>query len=137
MVFIEHNSLKSNIFLIPYLLCFSGFMFFWVQIFQDPGFSESRFFRVQVLEKYFLANKSYLIDTRDRKLTNTQLSSSFAIRRNFRSKMKSYIKKIQMYWISDQTNSADNYLFKVNNKNSRTRCGVCSKLTIKIPERRQ
>ena len=42
-----------------------------------------------------------------------------------------------MYWISDQTNSADNYLFKVNNKNSRTRCGVCSKLTIKIPERRQ
>ena len=28
-------------------------------------------------------------------------------------------------------------MFKVNNKNTRTRCEICSKLTIKIPERRQ
>ena len=28
------------------------------------------------------------------------------------------------------------YLLKVNNKNTRTRCEICSKLTIKIPERR-
>ena len=28
------------------------------------------------------------------------------------------------------------YLFKVNNGNSRTMCEICSKLTIKIPERR-
>ena len=28
-------------------------------------------------------------------------------------------------------------LLKVNNRNSRTRCEKCSKLTIKIPERRQ
>ena len=54
MVFIEHNSLKSDIFLIPYLFhvfqdsCFSGFRFFRVQVFQSPGFSGSRFFRVQV-----------------------------------------------------------------------------------------
>ena len=27
-------------------------------------------------------------------------------------------------------------LFKVNNKNTRTRCEICSKLTIKTPERR-
>ena len=32
---------------------------------------------------------------------------------------------------------ADIYLLKVNNRNSRTRCEICSKLTIKIPERRQ
>ena len=31
---------------------------------------------------------------------------------------------------------AGNYMFKVNNRNIRTRCGICSKLTIKIPERR-
>ena len=30
---------------------------------------------------------------------------------------------------------AGNYLFKVNNKNTRKRCEICSKLTIKIPER--
>ena len=30
---------------------------------------------------------------------------------------------------------AGNYMFKVNNRNTRTRCGICSKLTIKIPER--
>ena len=28
-------------------------------------------------------------------------------------------------------------MFKVNNRNSRTRCEICSKLTIKTPERRQ
>ena len=27
------------------------------------------------------------------------------------------------------------YLLKVNNKNTRTKCEICSKLTIKIPER--
>ena len=31
---------------------------------------------------------------------------------------------------------AGNYMFKVNNRNTRTRCEICSKLTIKISERR-
>ena len=30
-----------------------------------------------------------------------------------------------------------NYMFKVNNRNTRTRCEICLKLTIKTPERRQ
>ena len=34
-------------------------------------------------------------------------------------------------------NSAGIYLFKVNNRNTRTRCEICSKLTINTPERRQ
>ena len=51
----KHNSLKSdrffNTIFIPY---FSGSMFFWVQVFQGPGFqgsgfSESRFVGVQGL----------------------------------------------------------------------------------------
>ena len=29
------------------------------------------------------------------------------------------------------------YMLKVNNRNSRTRCEICLKLTIKTPERRQ
>ena len=32
------------------------------------------------------------------------------------------------------THPAGNYMFKVNNKNTRTRCEICSKLTIKTPE---
>ena len=32
---------------------------------------------------------------------------------------------------------AGNYMFKVNNRNTSTRCEICLKLTIKIPERRQ
>ena len=32
---------------------------------------------------------------------------------------------------------AGNYMFKFNNRNTRTRCEICSKLTIKTPERRQ
>ena len=31
---------------------------------------------------------------------------------------------------------AGNYMFQVNNRNTRTRCEICSKLTIKTPERR-
>ena len=32
---------------------------------------------------------------------------------------------------------AANYMFKVDNRNTRTRCQICSKLTMKTPERRQ
>ena len=32
---------------------------------------------------------------------------------------------------------AGNCMFKVNNRNTRTRCEICSKLTIKTPERRR
>ena len=34
------------------------------------------------------------------------------------------------------TLAAGIYLLKVNNRNTRTRCEICSKLTIKTPERR-
>ena len=37
------------------------------------------------------------------------------------------------YW---NNNPADIYQLKVNNRNTRTRCGICSKLTINIPEQR-
>ena len=40
IVFVKHNSLKSDIFLILYLF----------QVFQGSGFSESRFFRFQVFQ---------------------------------------------------------------------------------------
>ena len=35
------------------------------------------------------------------------------------------------------TNPAGSYVFKVNIRNTRTKCEICSKLPIKIPERRQ
>ena len=35
-----------------------------------------------------------------------------------------------LLWI----NPAGNYMFKVNSRNTRTRCEICSKLTIKIPD---
>ena len=40
-------------------------------------------------------------------------------------------------WESKYNFPAGIYLLKVNNKNTRTRCEICSKLTIKTPERRQ
>ena len=36
----------------------------------------------------------------------------------------------------EPTYPAGNYIFKVNNRNTRKRCAICSKLTINIPERR-
>ena len=48
MVFVKHNSLKSYIFFNPiFIPGFSGSRFFRVQVFQGPGFSGSKFFRVQ------------------------------------------------------------------------------------------
>ena len=38
------------------------------------------------------------------------------------------------YWFEDKVDAANTYLFKVNNRNTRKRCEVCPKLTIKTPE---
>ena len=40
-------------------------------------------------------------------------------------------------WGFREDEDADNYMFNFNNRNTRTRCEKCSKLTIKTPERRQ
>ena len=52
MVFVKHNSLTSDIFFNPiFIPGFSGSRFFRVQVFQSPGFSGSGSrVRVQVLE---------------------------------------------------------------------------------------
>ena len=36
--------------------------------------------------------------------------------------------------LSNSTIPVDNYMFEVNNRNTRTRCEICSELTIKTPE---
>ena len=41
------------------------------------------------------------------------------------------------YSTTNNNNPAGNYVFKVDNRNTRTRCEICSKLTIKTPEQRQ
>ena len=43
---------------------------------------------------------------------------------------------IHLYQCTMKNNPAGMYLLKVSNRNTRTRCETCSKLTIKIPERR-
>ena len=55
--------------------------------------------------------------------------------------IKYYVEVILREIIGDDTyckadNTADKFMFKVNNRNTRTRCEICSKLTIKTPERR-
>ena len=53
--------------------------------------------------------------------------------------LKSYfdkLKEVKVNVVLNVSIPAGNYLPKVNNKNTRTRCEICSKLTIKIPERR-
>ena len=53
-----------------------------------------------------------------------------------------YLKQLDISWspVKKQvtfvtgTDAAGNYMFKVNNRNTRKRCGKCSKLTIKTPE---
>ena len=57
----------------------------------------------------------------------------------FRKYKLSIWKKLRNLKDSDETiivNSANIYLLKVNNRNTRTRCEICSNLTIKTLERR-
>ena len=62
--------------------------------------------------------------------------------------MKMIFNKTTFYFYANKTiklntcnytknNPAWNYMFKVNNRNTRTRCEICSKLKIKIPKQRQ
>ena len=51
-----------------------------------------------------------------------------------------YFEICKNIWFLKQLRVADpvgNYMFQVNNKRNRTRCEICSKLTIQTPERRQ
>ena len=63
MIFLEHNSLKWDIFFNPiFIPCFSESMFFRVRVFQNPGFSGSRSFRVQVfLGPRFLGSRFFRV----------------------------------------------------------------------------
>ena len=55
----------------------------------------------------------------------------------------SFLTRISHSWSQEvhsvplNTNPAGNYMFKVNNRSTRTRCEIWSKLTIKTPEQRQ
>ena len=59
--------------------------------------------------------------------------------RDFHPFLKKKKKKIRRtkYKHSRRWFSAGIYLLKVNNRNTRTKCKICSKLTIKAPERHQ
>ena len=70
MVFIKHNSLRSDMFLNPYLFhvfqdsCFSGFRFFRVQVFQcpGPGFRSRQNFEIH-LAKLWQYKVKFLLET--------------------------------------------------------------------------
>ena len=54
--------------------------------------------------------------------------------------MKHFVKffcRVSLFcWPCISNKPANIYLFKVNNRNTRKKCEICSKLTIKTPERR-
>ena len=58
----------------------------------------------------------------------------------FDKKLKARFAKCMQKYISSyfclKPYPAGSYMFKVNNRNTRTRCEICSKLTIKTLERR-
>ena len=73
------------------------------------------------------------INNTTRKLRNISFGRSFEIVSTFlvgNSTTSHYLIKYNNY-------PAGNCMFKVNNRNTRARCEICSKLTIKIPERCQ
>ena len=59
------------------------------------------------------------------------------LRHKVSSQPKTTISNERFRKTSNKYIPASNYMFKVTNGNTRKRCEICSKLTIKIPERRQ
>ena len=53
------------------------------------------------------------------------------------NRVPTHVRKSKTNIFDESINSAGIYLLKVNNRNTRTRCEICSKLTIKTPKRRQ
>ena len=49
--------------------------------------------------------------------------------------MEQVVVVVEIRWWKNIWNPANIYLFKFNGKNTRKTCQICSKLTIKIPER--
>ena len=72
-------------------------------------------------------------ETRKKFLMIPSLAASIQRKKMKKMKSKCKINKIE----KQKLNPASIYLLKVNNKNTRTSCEICSKLTIKTPERRQ
>ena len=62
-----------------------------------------------------------------------------AFRRSTRIKVPNLIWGIMALMLSSlwSITPAGSYMFKANNRNTRTKCEICSKLTINTPERRQ
>ena len=50
--------------------------------------------------------------------------------------LTNFVKSAIIHGLHHLSVPASVYLLKVNNRNTRTRCEICSKLTIKTPERR-
>ena len=51
---------------------------------------------------------------------------------------ESLLRRVGFRWrVVTSSNPTGIYLLKVNNRNTKTRCEICSRLTIKTPKRRQ
>ena len=70
------------------------------------------------------------LTTSDPTLLRTYL---LIVRAAFFTSLRNVAKDVMKVFRANPTNI---YLFKVNNRNTRKRCEICSKLTIKTPERR-
>ena len=66
----------------------------------------------------------------------SQLHTGFVVSRKLRRNLCS-LKWLKCNLKHDSSFAAGNCMFKVNNRNIRTRCEICSELTIKTLERRQ
>ena len=95
---------------------------------------------------YWLAKKHYL-EKNDYQALCTQLATLIQEAIHFRLELqnKGNAQNVAFLLGNSQFNlllwnsgcRAGIFLLKVNNRNTRKRCEICSKLTIKIPERRQ
>ena len=63
---------------------------------------------------------------------NVKASRSFIILKVLHDVLSKEVRK-QNYKLLMKMNPASNYMFKVNNRNNRTKCEIYSKITIKTP----
>ena len=114
---------------------------YYYRIANKPNHTQNNFKSYWLLLKIFLNNKKIPLITpwfhENRFIIDLKVKARLF--NNFFSKQRSLITNHSKRPTSPcylTYNPAGDYIFKVNNRNTRTRCDICSKLTIKTPERR-
>ena len=121
---------------LPYFKKWGGSFVKIEELLEQESYLKLSVVEIQWLYSIITYNKQLHILLQHLIYLGIQLSASYFTAFNDNERCR---RKEEVFWLFKwrRRYPVDIYLLKVNNRNTRTRCEICSKLTIKTPERRQ